>query len=89
MDDLLDSFQALNFSCYVLAESHSKEKKHKLFLQTGMLFSFSNLKLQITVLYSDSCNLGIFHIRKFSGIYAYIFLYEITHKVFDQKFLKM
>lgn len=36
VDDLLDSFQALNSTCYVLTESHSKEKKHKRFSQAGM-----------------------------------------------------
>ena len=31
MDDLLVSFQALNSTCYVLTESHSKEKNHNRF----------------------------------------------------------
>ncbi|CAH3161962.1 unnamed protein product [Pocillopora meandrina] len=36
MDDLLVSFQALNSTCYVLTESHSKEKNHNRFSQTGL-----------------------------------------------------
>ena len=36
MDDLLVSFQALNSTCYVLTESHSKEKNHNRFSQTGI-----------------------------------------------------
>ena len=35
MDDLLVSFQALNSKCYVLTESHSKEKNYNRFSQTG------------------------------------------------------
>ncbi|XP_027049840.1 uncharacterized protein LOC113677254 [Pocillopora damicornis] len=35
MDDLLVSFQALNSTCYVLTESHSKEKNHNRFSQTA------------------------------------------------------
>ena len=31
VDGLLDSFQALNCTCYDLAESHFKEKNHKFF----------------------------------------------------------
>ena len=36
MDDLLVSFQALNSTCYVLTESHLKEKNHNRFSQTGI-----------------------------------------------------
>ena len=36
MDDLLVSFQALNSTCYVLTESHSKEENHNRFSQTGI-----------------------------------------------------
>ena len=36
MDDLLISFQVLNSTCYVLTESHSKEKNHNRFSQTGI-----------------------------------------------------
>ena len=36
MNDLLVSFQALNSTCYVLTESHSKEKNHDRFSQTGI-----------------------------------------------------
>ena len=36
MDELLVSFQALNSTCYVLTESHLKEKNHTRFSQTGI-----------------------------------------------------
>ncbi|RMX48527.1 hypothetical protein pdam_00008496 [Pocillopora damicornis] len=40
MDDLLVSFQALNSTCYVLTESHSKEKNHNRFSQTVIYLYF-------------------------------------------------
>ena len=36
VDGLLDKFQALNCTCYVLAKSHFKEKNQKRFSQTGI-----------------------------------------------------
>ena len=38
MDDLLVSFQALNSTCYVLTESHSKDKTCNRFSQTGIIY---------------------------------------------------
>lgn len=35
LEDILDTFQVLNSSCYVHTESHSKEKNHKRFSQNG------------------------------------------------------
>lgn len=38
--EFLDNLQALNSTCYVLTESHCKEKNHKRFSQRGKCFSF-------------------------------------------------
>jgi len=40
LDEFLDNLQALNSTCYVLTESHCKEKKHKRFSQRGKCLSF-------------------------------------------------
>ena len=39
LDEFLENLQALNSTCYVLTESHCKEKNHKRFSQRGKCFS--------------------------------------------------